>query len=153
LRSQVVGFDVSLPAAAGAYSTKVADGDNVLIQAILPLVTNTAGLQAASVTALNASLQTTSEESDVLKAEMTAQVFPVADQHLIRQLATARHELWNQAMPSLDRVYQDYFGRLIPADATQALNAMERTIASQAKGQRKVSPPAWTTAEASYTAG
>ncbi len=153
LRTVVEGSGISVSAAAYAYSSKIADGNNVLIQAILPLVSNTAGLEAAGVMALNASLQATAEESDVVMAEMTAHVFPAADQQLIGQLAATRHELWDQAMPSLDRVYQDYFSRLIPTGTAQSLATMERTITGPGRGPRAVSPAAWTTTETAYTAG
>lgn len=181
LRADVVGSGINLPGAASAYSSKVADGDSVLIQAILPLVTNTAGLAAASVSTLNASLQIMSEESDVLRAELTARVFPAADQQLISQLATVRQQLWTEAISNLDPKYQGYFSRMIPATATQDLQAMENsildrisyghfngtippggppnppapkhTIVSLAKGHRTVTLRTWTTAEASYAAG
>jgi signal transduction histidine kinase len=153
LRTAVLGLGISLPAAASAYSGKVADGSNILIQAIFPLVTNTAGLQVASVATLNSSLQDTSEESDVVEAELMAHVFPAADQQLISRLATTRHEMWVDAMPGLDRGYQDYFSRLIPTGSTQALQAMERTVTAPAAGPRAVSPAAWTAAEGAYTTG
>ena len=114
LRKSVVKFGLSKIDAAGAYTSILTGGDNVLKQAIAPVLTGPLGVQATDLLTMARAAQDVGEESDLLRADLIAGSFPPADLMLISQLAVRHQEEWAQTFPDLDPVLRGYFRTIIP---------------------------------------
>jgi anti-sigma regulatory factor (Ser/Thr protein kinase) len=153
LRGTVVSVGLSRAAAATSYSAIVSGGNNVINQALLPLLATPGVIQANDLLVLEQSLQSEGEESNLFLADLTVHSYPVADQRMITQLIVQHRELWDQAMTGLAPEYRAIFGRDIPAGATGRLTAMENQITTGPKAALRISPAEWNAATHSYNAG
>ncbi len=153
LRTSVASLGLNKIDAAGAYSTVLEEGDNVLNQAILPVLTGPLGLQAIDLLTMAKASQALGEESDLLSADLIARSFPSEDLMLVNQLAVLRQELWSQTLPDLDPVLRDYFTTLIPQSAVSQLTTLEAKATIGPSGAAQISPPAWTSAASVYEQG
>src|SRR6266567_4216494 len=153
LRASVLSLGLKKIAAADAYSTVLNDGDNVLGQALIPLLSGAIGVQASHVLTMAKAAQNLDEESDLLRADLLAHSLPSEDLMLIDQLAVLHQEQWSQTLPELDPVLQSYFRMIIPQTAASQITGMESDIASGPSGAAKVPLHAWTAAENAYQRG
>ncbi|HEX9551568.1 MAG TPA: nitrate- and nitrite sensing domain-containing protein [Streptosporangiaceae bacterium] len=153
LRTSVASLGLSKIDAAGAYSAVLEEGDNVLNQAILPVLTGPLGLQATDLLTMAKAAQALGEESDLLRGDLTARSFPPEDLMLVNQLAVLRQELWSQTLPDLDPVLRDKFTTLIPQSAVSQLASLEGTASSGPSGAAQISLQAWTSATSAYRQG
>lgn len=153
LRTSVVSLGFSKIDAADAYSTMLNEGDNVLNQAILPVLTGPIGIQATDVLTMAKASQALGEESDLLRADMIAHSLPPEDLTLISRLAVLHQEEWSQTLPDLEPVLQNYFHTIVPQGAASQLMGMETDIASGRAGASKVPLGVWTAAETAYQQG
>jgi signal transduction histidine kinase len=153
VRSSVVSQGLSKIDAAGAYSTLLEGGDNVLSQAILPVLSGPLGIQATDLLTMARAAQALGEESDLVRADLLAGSFPPEDLTLISQLAVLHQEEWTQTLPDLDPVLRDKFIADIPQSAAAQLASLEAGLISGPSGAPKVSLPAWTSAETAYRHG
>jgi hypothetical protein len=153
LRTAILSFALTRFEAAHAYSTMLTEGDNVLTQAIIPVLTGPIGVQAIDVLTMAKSVHNLGEESDLLRADLLAHSFAPADLTLINQLAALHQEQWTQTLPELDPVLQGYFRTMIPRAAADELTNLESEITSTPTGVRSVPLQAWTAAEKAYGQG
>jgi methyl-accepting chemotaxis protein len=153
VRTSVQSRGLTRIAAVDAYSTVLNEGDNVLNQAITPVLTGSLGVQATDVLTMAKAAQNMGEESDLLRADLIAHSFPSADVMLINQLIVLHQEEWSQTLPNLNPLLQSYFRMTIPPMAASRLLGIEADIASGPSGPSKVPLPTWTTAENAYQAG
>jgi len=154
LRTSVASNGISRTDALTAYSSIITDGNNVTNQAILPLITGSVGIQAIDITTLEKSAQIVAEESDLIRADLTARTVPAADLQLFAQLVALHQEIWNETLPALDPSYQVYFRTLIPQAASSGLAALENDILLNGVPQdRKATLRAWTSTMHGYGAG
>ena len=153
LRTSVVSLALNKIDAAGAYSTVLEEGDSVLNQAILPVLTGPLGLQATDLLTMAKAAQALGEESDLLRSDLTARSFPPEDLMLVNQLAVLRQELWSQTLPNLDPVLRDNFSARIPQSAVSQLTSLEARAASGPPGAAHISVQAWTSAASAYREG
>jgi len=153
VRTSVHSLGLTTIAAVDAYSTVLNEGDNVLSQAITPVLTGSLGVQATDVLTMAKAAQNLGEESDLLRADLIAHSFPSADVMLINQLVVLHQEEWSQTLPNLNPLLQSYFRTMVPPMAASRLSGMETDIASGPSGASKVPLPTWTTTENAYQAG
>jgi signal transduction histidine kinase len=153
LRSSVVSQGLSTIDAAGAYSTLLEAGDNVLSQAISPVLTGPLGIQATDLLTMARAAQALGEESDLVRADLLAGSFQPQDLTLVSQLAVLHQEEWAQTLPNLDAMLQDTFMADIPPSAAGQVASLESDLMSGPSGARNVSLRAWTSAEAAYRQG
>jgi len=153
LRTSVVSLGLSKIDTAGAYSTMLTDGDNVLNQAIAPVLTGPLGVQATDLLTMARAAQDVGEESDLLRADLIAGSFPPEDLMLINQLAVRHQEEWAQTLPDLDPVLRGYFSAIIPPAAVTQLASMEADIAGGPSAAKAISLQAWTSTETAYQRG
>jgi hypothetical protein len=147
LRAAVLNFALTEFEAAHAYSTMLSEGDNVLTQAIIPVLTGPIGVQAIDVLAMAKAVHNLGEESDLLRADLLAHSFAPADLTLINQLAALHQEQWAQTLPELDPVLQGYFRTMIPRATVNELNSLESEITGTPSGVRSVPLQTWTATE------
>jgi hypothetical protein len=153
LRTSVFSHGLSKIDAADAYSTVLEDGDNILNQAILPVLTGPLGLQATDLLTMAKASHALGEESDLLSADLTARSFPPEDLMLVNQLAVLRQELWSQTLPDLDPVLRDNLTTLIPQSAVSQLASLEAEATGGPSGAAQISPQAWASAASAYRQG
>lgn len=151
LRTAVVSLGLTKIAATDAYSTLLTEGDDVLHQAIVPVLSGPIGVQATDILTMAKVAQTVGKESDLLRADLIDQSFPAADLMLINQLAVLHQDQWSQTLPQLDPVLRSYFKPIVAQGAQLA--GMESQIAAGPAGARQVSLPTWTSTEESYQQG
>jgi len=145
------GFTVA--DAAQAYSNLLDQGDVVLNQAIIPVLTGPLGIQAVDVLTMAKAAQAGGEESDIVRADLIRHAFPAADVTLIDQLIAQHTEDWAQTLPELDPNLQVYYHTMIPQGPARQIAQMETLLTSGPPRALKVSLPEWTTAEAAYQKG
>ncbi len=150
LRTTVVSLGLSRAAAAASYSVLVTGGNNVINQALYPLLDTPGVVQANDLVTLDESLQSVAEESDLFSADLTARSYPAADQHLLIQLIVQRRQLLDEGMTGLNSAYQNYFKNDIPASTSSTLSNLEDQITSGPHNALRVSPPAWVATNAAY---
>ena len=153
LRPNVESLSLSQAEAAGAYSSLVAGADIVLTQAVLPILSTPALIQANDILTLEESLQAVAEERDVFAADLAAHAYPAADSKLVIQLVVQHRQLWNQAMPSLDTPYQGFFKADIPASTTAALTHLENQALAGPRPALRMSATEWLSVNTAYAAG
>ncbi len=153
LRGTVVADAVSRVGAANSYSKIVNSGNNVINQALLPLLATPGVIQASDVLVLEQSLEAEGEESSLFLADLTAHSYPGADQQLITALIVQRKDLWNQGIAGLAPAYGKYFTADIPASATARMTAMENRIETGPRTALQISPDAWNSATHAYNEG
>src|SRR5215813_12970505 len=153
LRTSVASLGLSKIDAAGAYSTVIEEGDNVLNQAILPVLTGPLGLQATDLLTMAKASEALGEESDLLSADLGARSFPSEDLMLVDQLAVLRQELWSQTLPDLDPALRDNFTAHIPPSAVSQLTSLEDKATSGPSGAAQISPQSWASASSAYRQG
>jgi signal transduction histidine kinase len=153
LRTSTARLALSKIDAAGAYSTVLEEGNNVLNQAIQPVLTGPLGLQATDLLTMAKASQALGEESDLLSADLSVRSFPPEDMMLVNQLAVLRQELWSQTLPDLDPVLRDSFTKYIPVAAVSELTSLESKAASGPSGAAQISPQAWESAASAYQRG
>ena len=153
LRTSVVSLGLSKIDAVGAYTTMLTGGDNVLSQAIAPVLTGPLGVQATDLLTMARASQDVGEESDLLRADLITGSFPSGDLMLINQLAVRHQEEWAQALPNLDPVLRGYFRTIIPPAAAAQLAGMEADVSAGPATARAIALPAWTATEDAYQRG
>jgi anti-sigma regulatory factor (Ser/Thr protein kinase) len=153
LRTAVASQGLSTLDAAGAYSDLVNEGDNVLNQAIVPVLTGPLGVQATDVLTMAKVSQAVGEESDLIRAGRIGGSFPSGTLSLISQLAVLHQEEWNQTLPDLDPVLRGYFRDLIPRPAQDTIARLETQITSGRADASAVPLATWTAAESAYQKG
>jgi signal transduction histidine kinase len=153
LRKSVVSLALSKIDAAGAYSALIEGGDNVLSQAILPVLTGPLGIQATDLLTMARASQAFGEESDLVRADLRAGSFPPEDLTLISQLAVLHQEEWAQTLPDLDPMLRGQFAANIPGSAAGQVASLESQLMSGPSAARKVPLAAWTSAESAYRQG
>ena len=153
LRTAVASQGMNTLDAAGAYSDLLNQGDNVLNQAIIPVLTGPLGVQATDVLTMAKVSQTVGEESDLIRADLIAGSFPPADLSLIDQLAVLHQEVWVQTLPNLDPVLQGYFRDMISRSAERTIARLETQVTSGPATARLVPLSSWTAAETVYQNG
>jgi anti-sigma regulatory factor (Ser/Thr protein kinase) len=153
LRESVVSLGLSRAAAATSYSALVIGGNNVINQALLPLLATPDIVQANNLLVLEQSLQAESEESNLFLADLDVHSYPGIDQRLILQLIVQHRELWNQAMAGLSPAYQKIFATDIPAAASAHIAAAESQIIAGPRSAMRLSATKWNSATHAYNAG
>ncbi len=154
LRSSVLGLRADTTGTAGAYANAISDGNNVLIQAILPLVTDTSsGIEAVNLVTLNASLQTMEEEYALVRADLMAHSISTADQQLVAELSVQRQELWDQAFPGLDPRYQALLRAAAPKRALATIDTMEARVMSSLPSDHRIPVRSWDSTVTAYIGG
>ncbi len=153
LRTAVASQSLNALDAAGAYSDLLSEGDNVLNQAIIPVLTGPLGVQATDVLTMAKVAQAVGEESDLIRADLIAGSFPPGDLSLIGQLVVLHQEQWTQTLPDLDPVLQGYFRDLIPRSAQDTIARLETQVISGPATARLVPLTTWTAAESAYQKG
>jgi hypothetical protein len=152
-RAYVASRRLTANDAADTYSSIISAGNNVLTQAILPLVSGAFGTQALDVVSLDESLQATMEEGDLVSADLAVGSFSAADMTLISTLAGSRHQLFVEAYPGLDPALKHDVVAAIPTAAAFQLSAMEAQIEAGGRAALRVPPRAWSGAETGYVNG
>ncbi len=152
LRTSVVSLKIHTGELAADYSGVLSQGDDVLYQAIIPVLTGPLGVQATDLLTMARSTQNLGEESDLLRADLTAHSFPASDVSLIDQKLVLHQELWDQTMLDLSPSLQGYFQDLLVTPAASQVQQMEASIVGMA-GPSKVPLRAWTSAVTQYQAG
>ncbi len=153
VRKSVVSLGLTKIEASDAYSSILEGGDNVLNQAIAPVLTGPLGLQAADLLSMAKAAQALGEESDLVRADLIAGSFPPEDLMLVNQLAVQHQEQAAQTTPDLDPVLRGYFTTMISQSAVGNLSAMEGSIAAGPAGASQLTLPAWTSAASAYRNG
>ena len=150
LRTAVASQGLSPLDAVGAYSDLLNAGDNVLNQAIIPVLTGPLGVQATDVLAMAKVSQALGEESDLIRADLIAASFPPPDMSLISELAVLHQELQAQTLPDLDPVLQGYFRDMVPRSAVDTIARLEGQVTSGPAEARLVPLATWSAAESAY---
>lgn len=153
LRGEVANQGLNTVDAAGAYSGLVSQGDNVLNQAITPVLAGPLGVQATDVLTMSTVAQTVGEESDLINADLIAGTFPAGDISLIGELSVLHTEQWNQTLPDLDPVLQAYFNDLIPQWSISTIAQLEGRVTSGQAAAAQVPLGTWGDAESAYQKG
>ncbi len=153
LRAAVTTRGFTVDEAAVAYSALLDQGDNVLNQAITPVLTGPLGIQAVDVLTMAKAAQAVGEESDVVRADLVAHSFAPADLMLINQLVAQHDEEWSQTLPELDPNLQAYYRTIIPQGPAHQIAQMETLLTAGPPQAFKVPLRQWTAAEKSYQAG
>jgi signal transduction histidine kinase len=153
LRASVVSLGLSRAAAASAYGTIISGGNNVIVQAILPLLDTPGAVQADNLVVMEESLQAAAEERDLFTADLTSHSYPGSDRRLVIQLIVLRWQTWNQAMASLDHAYRKYFVRDIPANTSENLLGFEHQILAGPRSAMEIPADNWQSTADAYTAG
>lgn len=153
LRHSVVNIALTRIEAADAYSRILDGGDNVLNQAIIPVLSGPLGIQAADLLTMAKAAQALGEESDLVRADLIAGSFPPEDLVLVNQLAVQHQEQTAQTLPDLNPVLRSYFTTMIPQSAVGRLGAMESSISAGPATASQITLRAWTSAETSYRGG
>ncbi|HEX9032758.1 MAG TPA: nitrate- and nitrite sensing domain-containing protein [Streptosporangiaceae bacterium] len=149
LRTRVLSDGLLTSAAAEAYSSKLAEGDNVLNQAIIPVLTGPLGIQATDILNMARADQALGEEGSLMRADLTAHSFTPSDVQLIDQLIISHRVQSNQTLSDLEPALRSYFGALYQTPAAQQVQSMEAVILGPG-GPRKISPSEWTSATTAY---
>jgi Nitrate and nitrite sensing len=153
LRIAIDSFQVRVAVAAGDYSTILSGGDQVVTQALLPLLSSQGGIQATSLLAMDSSLQELSEEGDLVRADLIKHSFPQPNISLVDHLAWMHQQLWNQTYPGLDPAYQNFLRGLIPSSDAARLATMESSLAAGPASAGKLSLATWTSTTTAYENG
>jgi signal transduction histidine kinase len=153
LRSSVVSLSLTKIQAAGGYSSILEGGDNVLNQAIIPVLNGPLGIQAADLLSMTKASQALGEESDLVRSDLLARSFPPDDLMLINQLAVLHQEQVAQTLPDLDPALRTLFTTGIPQSAVSRVSAMESAISAGPARANQITLPAWTSAETQYRRG
>ncbi|MGI9008112.1 MAG: nitrate- and nitrite sensing domain-containing protein, partial [Streptosporangiaceae bacterium] len=153
LRTAVASQGMNTLDAAGAYSDLLNQGDNVLHQAIVPVLNGPLGVQATDVLTMTKVSQAVGEESDLIRADLITGSFPPADLSLIGELAVLHQEVWVQTLPDLDPMLQGYFRDLVPRSAQDTIARLETQVTSGPVAARLVPLSTWTAAESAYQKG
>ena len=143
LRGTIVSLDVSRAEAAAEYGAIIAGGNNVIIQAILPLLDTPGAVQANNLVVMEESLQAAAEERDLFNSDLTAHTYPGADQRLVSQLIILRRQTLNEAMSSLDHSYRKYFSRDISVNTSATLTGFENEILASPRSAMAIPSGAW----------
>jgi signal transduction histidine kinase len=146
LRRSVVNLSLTKIQAAGSYSTILEGGDNVLNQAITPVLSGPLGIQAADLLSMAKAAQALGEESDLVRADLIAGSFPPDDLSLINQLAVQHQEQVAQTLPDLDPALRTLFTGGVPSRFAD----MESEIMAGPAQANQVALSAWTPAEIHY---
>ncbi|HEX5188814.1 MAG TPA: nitrate- and nitrite sensing domain-containing protein, partial [Streptosporangiaceae bacterium] len=153
LRRSVVSIALTKIEAADSYSRIIDGGDNVLNQAIIPILSGPLGIQAIDLLTMAKAAQALGEESDLVRADLIAGSFPAEDLMLINQLAVQHQEQVAQTLPDLNAALRGYFTTNIPQSAVSRLSAMESGISAGPAAASQITLRAWTSAETSYRGG
>ena len=153
LRQTVVNGGLSRASVAVSYSTLIAGADFVLTQAVLPVLSGSALIQANDVLTMEESLQAVAEERDLFAADLVAHTYPAADARLVTQLAIQHWQLWNEAAASLDEQYLDFFTSDVPTAVAAHLSNLEFPLSAGKHRALRVSPQEWTSVNGAYAAG
>ena len=153
LRATIESVGLSRASAAVSYSTLIAGADFVLTQAVLPVLSTSALIQANAILTMEESLQAAAEERDLFAADLAAHNYPAADSRLVNQLIVQHWELWNQATSSLSERFLEFFTSNIPTAVAAHLNNLEFPIAASHRRALRVSLTEWNTVNSQYAAG
>jgi signal transduction histidine kinase len=150
IRTSVISHSFTRTEATAAYSGKLDGGDNVLNQAIIPVLTGPLGVQATDLLALAKVSQNVGEESDLLRADLLARNFQLGDINLIDQLAVLHREMWAQTIPDLEPSLRGYFVTLSNEPAALHLANLEGKFVSNPAAARNVPLREWSNAAEVY---
>jgi nitrate/nitrite sensing protein/histidine kinase/DNA gyrase B/HSP90-like ATPase len=153
LRTSVHTLGITTISAVSAYSTMLNDGDNVINQANLAVLTGRLSSQATGVLTMARSAQNMGQESDLLRADLLARSFPSASLILISELSVLHQQQRSQTLSSLNPTLRNNFRSLVPAKAAGQLQEMESQVANGASAAAKVPLRTWTAAENAYQRG
>jgi len=153
LRGTVVSLGLSRAEAATAYGGIISGGNNVIIQAILPLLDTPGAVQANNLVVMEESLQAAAEERDLFSADLTSRTFPGSDRRLVNQLIVLRRTTWDQAMASLDHTYRKFFTRDISVTTAANLDGFENQILAGPRSATEIPPDNWLAAGNAYASG
>jgi hypothetical protein len=153
LRASVMSLSLTKIQAAGGYSTILEGGDNVLNQAIGPVLSGPLGIQAADLLSMTKAAQALGEESDLVKADLITGSFPSDDLTLINQLAILHQERVAETLPDLDPALRTLFTTGIPQPAVSRLGDMESKINAGPLQANQITLQDWTLAEKQYQHG
>jgi anti-sigma regulatory factor (Ser/Thr protein kinase) len=153
LRGSIVSLSVSRAEAAAEYGVIIAGGNNVLIQAILPLLDTPGAVQANNLVVMDESLQAAAEERDLFNSDLLARTYPGSDRRLISELIIQRRQTLNQAMASLDHSYRKYFAQQISANTTLTLIGYENQILSNPNTALEIPSANWMSVGDMYSSG
>lgn len=153
LRTAVLSREYTIPGAASTYSFVLDQGDDVLNQALVPVLTGPLGVQATDLLNLAKAAQADGEESDIVRAGLIAHSLDPVGRTLVNQLAVQRQNDWDQNLADLDPNLRGYFKTQIPKRVTAQIESMENIVVSGAPTTDLVSLPAWNYAQARYQKG
>ena len=153
VRTAVLSRDYTVPGAASTYSFLLDQGDNVLNEALIPVLTGPLGVQATDLLNLAKAAQADGEEGDIVRAGLIAHSFDSVGRTLVNQLAIQRQNDWDQNMADLDPNLRGYFKTQIPRRVTAQIERMENVVVSGAPTTDLVSLPAWNYAQTAYQKG
>jgi hypothetical protein len=151
LRTSVQNRGITKNGAAEAYSGILTEGDNVITQADVAVLTGPLLVQAADVLTMTRASQAVGEESDLLRGDLLAGSFSSASLTQISGLAVQHSKELLQTLPKLDPVLRGYFRPVVQLSASQSpLTVMEAKVAKGATHAAKVPLQMWTTAADAY---
>ena len=150
LRGSVVSLSLTKIQAAGAYSSILEGGDDVLNQAIIPVLNGPLGIQAADLLSMTKASQALGEESDLVRSDLIAGSFPPRDLTLINQLAVLHQEQVAETLPDLDPALRTLFTTDFPRSAVARVSAMEAAISAGPARANQITLAAWTSADTQY---
>jgi len=150
LRASVHSRGITKIAAVDAYSGILDEGDDVITQADVAVLTGPLLLQAADVLEMSRASQAMSQESDLLRGDLLARSFPPATLGQIDGLAVQHRKDLYQTLPKLDRVLGGYFRPVVQLAAASQLMSMEADVANGASAGAKLPLRTWTAAEDAY---
>jgi anti-sigma regulatory factor (Ser/Thr protein kinase) len=153
LRETIVSQGVSRAEAATTYGQIISGGNNVIIQAILPLLDTPGAVQANNLVVMEESLEAAAEERDLFSSDLIAHTYPGSDRRLVSQLIILRRQTWNEAMASLDHTYRKYFGRYISINTSATLTGFENEILTRPNDAMRIPDSAWLSAGNAYSTG
>ncbi len=153
LRATVVSLGLSRAEAASAYGGIISGGNNVIIQAILPLLDTPGAVQANNLVIMEESLQAAAEERDLFSADLTSHSYPGSDRRLINQLIVLRRTTWDEAMASLDHTYRRFFTHDISVNTSANLGGFENQILAGPRSAMAIPPDNWIAAGNAYSTG
>jgi hypothetical protein len=150
LRTSVNRLEITKIEAVDAYSGILNEGDAVINQADVAVLTGPLLVQAAEVLTMARASQNMSQESDLLTADLLGGSFSPASLGQISDLAALRRKELSQTLPKLDPVLSGYFRPVIQLAAASQLMNMETDIATGGSAAAKLPLRTWTTAEDAY---
>jgi Nitrate and nitrite sensing len=155
LRDQIAAQAVTRSQAFAAYNGMVADGYNVLNQAIRQENSAPVVAQSLGFVRMGRSEEMLLRADALLLADMAGRSFPAGDRLQFAELVGARRAMYNQTLSDLDPVYRAYYTRDVSPRAAAALLSLENNVIAggSAASPPPVRPQAWQQAVGGVSAG